>query len=151
MLEILTGPPVRGQQLWRRTGNFLFFLQVYVYDLRFKAWGPTTFLTEFQTLQPLPESMMTQFIDINVWVTRPHKSFYFYKERGTAPVALLFPSPTQYPHQSKPVYEQEFSNTLLRYLNSKNKIWRQLDSTAAEMLVNFHSSWTTLYTNFFFF
>ena len=51
VLEIPTGPPVRGRQLWRRTGNFLLiFLQFYVYDLRFKAWGPTTFLTEFQTL-----------------------------------------------------------------------------------------------------
>ena len=41
-----TGPPVRDRQLWRRTGNFLlFFLQFYVYDLRFMAWGPTTFLT----------------------------------------------------------------------------------------------------------
>ena len=49
--EILTGPPVRDRQLWRRTGNFLLiFLQFYVYVLRFKAWGPTTFLTKFQTL-----------------------------------------------------------------------------------------------------
>ena len=29
---------------------FLIFLQFYVYDLRFKAWGPTTFLAELQTL-----------------------------------------------------------------------------------------------------
>ena len=47
-------PPVHrswGRQLWRRTGNLLLiFLQFYVYDLRFKAGGPTTFLTEFQTL-----------------------------------------------------------------------------------------------------
>ena len=51
VLEIPTGPPVRGQQLWRRTGNFLLILlQFYDYDLRFKARGPTTFLTEFQTL-----------------------------------------------------------------------------------------------------
>ena len=33
-----------GLRPWRRTGNFLLiFLQFYVYDLRFKAWGPTTF------------------------------------------------------------------------------------------------------------
>ena len=51
VLEIPTGPPVRGRQLWRGTWNFLLiFLQFYVYDLRFKAWGPTTFFTEFQTL-----------------------------------------------------------------------------------------------------
>ena len=51
VLEIPTGPPVRGRQLWRRTGNFsLIFLWFYVYDLRFKTWGPTTFLTEFPTL-----------------------------------------------------------------------------------------------------
>ena len=32
VLEIPTGPPVRGQQLWRRTGNFsLIFLQFYVF------------------------------------------------------------------------------------------------------------------------
>ena len=44
----LTGPPVRGRKLWRRTGNFLLIiLQFHVYDLSFKAWGPTTFLTEF--------------------------------------------------------------------------------------------------------
>ena len=43
--------PVRGRQLWRRTGNFLLiFLQFYVYDFRFKVWGPKTFLAEFQTL-----------------------------------------------------------------------------------------------------
>ena len=37
VLEIPTGPPVRGRQLWRRTGNFLLiFLQFNVYDLRFK-------------------------------------------------------------------------------------------------------------------
>ena len=34
VLEIPTGPPVRGRQLWRRTGNFLLiFLQFYVYNL----------------------------------------------------------------------------------------------------------------------
>ena len=47
------GPRRRGRQLWRRTGNFLLiFLQFHVYDfnLRFKTWGPTTILTEFQTL-----------------------------------------------------------------------------------------------------
>ena len=49
VLEIPTGPSVRGRQLWRRTGNFLlFFLQFYVYDLRFKAWGPATFLLSFK-------------------------------------------------------------------------------------------------------
>ena len=54
VLEIPTGPPVRGRQLWRRTGNFLLiFLQFNVYDLRFKPWGPTTFLTEFPTLHPM--------------------------------------------------------------------------------------------------
>ena len=51
VLEIPKGPPVRGRQLWRRTEKFLLnFLQFYVNDLRFKPWGPTTFLTEFQTL-----------------------------------------------------------------------------------------------------
>ena len=51
VLEIPRGPPVQGQQLCRRTRNFLLiFLQFYVYNLRFKAWGPTTFSTEFQTL-----------------------------------------------------------------------------------------------------
>ena len=31
-------------QLWRRSRKFLLiFLQFYVYELRFKAWGPTTF------------------------------------------------------------------------------------------------------------
>ena len=38
VLEIPTGPPVLGRQLWRRTGNFLLiFLQSYVYDLKFKT------------------------------------------------------------------------------------------------------------------
>ena len=45
VLEIPTGPPVWSWQLWRRTGTFLLiFLQFYVHDLRFKAWGPTTSL-----------------------------------------------------------------------------------------------------------
>ena len=49
VLEIPTGPPVQGWQLWRRTGTFLLiFLQFYVYDMRFKAWGPTTFLQSFK-------------------------------------------------------------------------------------------------------
>ena len=51
VLEIPAGRPVWGRQLWRRTGkHLLIFLQFYVYDLRSKAWGPTTFWTEFQTL-----------------------------------------------------------------------------------------------------
>ena len=54
VLEIPTGLSVRGRQLWRGTWDFLLiFLQFYVYDFRFKAWGPTTFLTEFQTLGPM--------------------------------------------------------------------------------------------------
>ena len=44
VLEIPTGSPVRDRQRWRRTGNLLLiFLQFYVYDLRFMAWGPKTF------------------------------------------------------------------------------------------------------------
>ena len=59
VLEIPTGPPVRGRQLWRRTGNFsLIFLWFYVYDLRFKTWGPTTFLTEFPTLLPCHDQIV---------------------------------------------------------------------------------------------
>ena len=51
LLANSAGPLVQGRQLRRRAGNFLLiFLQFYVYDLRFKTWGPTTFLTEFQTL-----------------------------------------------------------------------------------------------------
>ena len=54
VLEIHTGPPVWGRQLWRRTGNFLLiFLQSNVYDLRFKPWGPTTFWLSFQQLHPM--------------------------------------------------------------------------------------------------
>ena len=60
VLEIPTGPPVRVQQLWRRTGRFLLiFLQFYIYDmydLIFKAYGLTTFLTEFQTLPMMSSS-----------------------------------------------------------------------------------------------
>ena len=44
VLEIHDTPPVRGQHLWRRIGNFLLIVpQFYVYDLRFnfKAWGST--------------------------------------------------------------------------------------------------------------
>ena len=49
VLEIPTGPPAQGRQLWRRTGNFLLiFIQFNVYDLRFKPWGPTTFWLSFQ-------------------------------------------------------------------------------------------------------
>ena len=53
ILETCTSLPVWGRQLWRRTTDFLLiFLRFYVYGLRFKVWGPTTFLTEFQTLTP---------------------------------------------------------------------------------------------------
>ena len=51
VFQITASPSARSRQLWRRTGNFLEdFLQFYVYDLRFKAEGLTTFLTEFWTL-----------------------------------------------------------------------------------------------------
>ena len=32
---------------------FVDFIQFHVYDFSFKAWGPTNFLTEFQTLYPM--------------------------------------------------------------------------------------------------
>ena len=39
VLEIPTGPPVRGRQLWRKTENFLLkFLQFHVYDLRLRQF-----------------------------------------------------------------------------------------------------------------
>ena len=51
VFQITASPSARSRQLWRRTGNFLEdFLQFYVYDLRIKAGGLTTFLTEFWTL-----------------------------------------------------------------------------------------------------
>ena len=44
VLEIRASLPVRSWQLWRRTGNFsLIFLYLYVYTLKLKAGGPTTF------------------------------------------------------------------------------------------------------------
>ena len=54
MLEIPTGLLVRDRQLWTRTGNFLLtFLQFYAYDLRFKAWGPTTFYIFINWIHPV--------------------------------------------------------------------------------------------------
>ena len=51
VFQITASPPARSRQLWRRTRNFFKdFLQFYVYDLRFKAGGLTTFFTEFWTL-----------------------------------------------------------------------------------------------------
>ena len=45
-------PSTQSRRLWRRTGNFLYnFLQFYVYGLRLKAGGLTTFLIEFWTLK----------------------------------------------------------------------------------------------------
>ena len=71
VLEIPTGPPVRGRQLWRRTSNFLLiFLQFWVYDLRFKPRGPTTFSTEFQTLATRPQ-----------WVNLPDVTWTFRKDK----------------------------------------------------------------------
>ena len=72
VLEIPTGPPVRGRQLWRRTGNFLLiFLWFYVYDLRFKTWGPTTFLTEFPTLQTFQFWDLVRLILENLRYSKP--------------------------------------------------------------------------------
>ena len=49
VLEITTGLPGRGWHLWWRTGKFLLiFHEFYVYDLRFKAWGPTIFQLSFK-------------------------------------------------------------------------------------------------------
>ena len=79
VLEIPTGPPVRGRQLWRRTGNFLLiFLQFYVYDLRFKQWGPTTFLTEFQTLYPMLTKCQLD-LQQHISVTLQSKYKYFWQ------------------------------------------------------------------------
>ena len=52
VFQITASPCARSRQLWRRTSNFLKkILQLYVYDLWFKAEGLTTFLTEFWTLR----------------------------------------------------------------------------------------------------
>ena len=46
VFQITASLSARSRQLWRRTGNFSEnFLQSYVYDLRFKAGGLTTFLS----------------------------------------------------------------------------------------------------------
>ena len=69
VLEIPTGPPLLGQQLWRRTGNFLLiFLQFYVYDLRFKTWGPITFLADFQTLISTSTKLFWRNINIYIYI-----------------------------------------------------------------------------------
>ena len=47
----------------------LFFFNFYVYDLRFKAWGPTTFLTEFQTLMVSANLVNIMPIDVASPVT----------------------------------------------------------------------------------
>ena len=75
VLEISTGLAVRDRQLWRRTGNFLLiFLQFYVYDLRFKTWGATTFLIEFQTLLPRESKTLNQASEFlqNCLISRSH-------------------------------------------------------------------------------
>ena len=51
VFQITASPSARCRQFWRRTRKFFQdFLQFYVYDLRFKAGGLTTFLTVFWTL-----------------------------------------------------------------------------------------------------
>ena len=51
VFQITASLSARSRQLWSRTRNFSYnFLQFYVYDVRFKAGGLTTFLTEFWTL-----------------------------------------------------------------------------------------------------
>ena len=53
MLEITTGPSVRGRQLWRRTGTFCWFS----FNLMLMIWDSShedlQFLTEFPTLHPM--------------------------------------------------------------------------------------------------
>ena len=54
VFQITASPSARSRQLWRRTGNFFKdFPQFFVHDLRFKAGGLTTFLTEFWTLHKI--------------------------------------------------------------------------------------------------
>ena len=49
VFQITASTSARSRQLWRRTGNFFkTFLQFYVYDLRFKAAGLTSFLLSFE-------------------------------------------------------------------------------------------------------
>ena len=69
VFQITASPSARSRQLWRRTGNFLkTFLQFYVYDLRFKAAGLTTFLIEFWTLWTMAESES----DIRITTVTPY-------------------------------------------------------------------------------
>ena len=67
VFQITASLPARSRQLWRRTRNFFKdFLQFYVYDLRFKAGGLTTFLTEFWTLVLLGNTILNYILLYNV-------------------------------------------------------------------------------------
>ena len=68
VLEIPTGLPVWGRQLWRRTGNFLLiFLQFNVNDLKFKPWGPTTFWLSFQHCILWIHNLLCQSTPLFLW------------------------------------------------------------------------------------
>ena len=68
VLEIPTGAPVWGRQLWRRTAKFLLiFLKFNVYDLRFKPWGPTTFWLSFQHCIRWIHILVCQFTLLFLW------------------------------------------------------------------------------------
>ena len=61
VLEILTGPPVRGRQLWRRTGNcFLFF-----FNFMFVIWD-----SRHEDLQLFWRSFKLWFLCISLITTR---------------------------------------------------------------------------------
>ena len=67
MFQITASPSAQSRHLWRRTGNFFkTFLQFYVYDLRFKAAGLTTFLVEFWTLI-LPHAHMELTLTVHIY------------------------------------------------------------------------------------
>ena len=63
MLEIPTGLPVRGRQLWRRTGNFLLILlQFYVMISDSRHEDLQLLLTEFQTLYIILSNKMCPWV-----------------------------------------------------------------------------------------
>ena len=107
---VLEIPPVRGRQLWRRAGNFLLiFLQFYVYDLRFKPLGPTTFLTEFPTLRTRNFLLIflqfyVMIIDLSFKAWGPATFFDWVSNTGCAPRTQLVNSSADESFMSFNVY-----------------------------------------------
>ena len=104
----------------------LIFLQFYVNDLRFKAWGPRTFLTEFQTLNTTASARSTTWTSWSLRRTNPlgestqgssRKHVWYYRQ-----VSNIRRTKSQHFKDSRTVLQLSLPNPLKPDVKSRMKM-----------------------------